>query len=120
MGGETFPANPSLRSGRRWVDVPFSEDYVLSKTHVQRLASEPRVPMFEGFTMPPSTRDSETAAMYKHLRTRPLQVEPGDASVGDRLRAAFEPLCQRPSELGDDAPQGRHAERWPEIAFSSN
>ena len=102
------------------MDVPFYEDYVLSKTHVQRLASELRVPMFEGFTMPPSTRDSETAAMYKHLRTKPPNVEPGDASVEERLRAAFEPLCQRPSELGDDAPQGRHAERWPEIAFSSN
>ena len=87
---------PSQRPGRRWVDMPFSEDYVLSKTHVQRLASEPRVPMFEGFIMPPSTRDSELSAMYKQLRTRPLRVEPGEDAVEVRLRAAFELLCERP------------------------
>ena len=76
---------------RRWVEAPFSEDYALHKTHVQRLASEPRVPMFEGFTMPPSTRDSETVALYKHLRTRPLSVAAGSDPVDVRLRTAFEP-----------------------------
>ena len=66
---------------RRWIDIPFSEDYVLHRTHVQRLASEPRVPMSEGFTMPPSTRDSETAALHKHLRTRSLSVQAGPAPM---------------------------------------
>lgn len=98
----------------RWVEAPFSEDYVLHRTHVQRFASEPRVPMFEGFTMPPSTRDSETAALYKHLRTRPLSVSAGSDPVEARLRAAFEPLCQRPAEVITNA------QRWPEIAFSQN
>ena len=58
--------------------------------------------------------------MYKQLRPRPLRVEPGDDPVEVRLRAAFEPLCQRPDERNDVAPHGRLAERWPEIAFSSN
>ena len=110
---------------RRWVDAPFSEDYVLHKTHVQRLATEPRVPMFEGFTMPPSTRDSETAALYKHLRTRPLAVIAGSDAVEERLRAAFEPLCQRPAELcklsaNSTREEVANAQRWPEIAFSWN
>ena len=79
---------------------------------MQRLASEPRVPMFEGFTMPPSTRDSETAAMYKHLRTRSLSVQAGPAPVEERLRAAFEPLCKRPEEPSDPlrTPSGRSGE----------
>ena len=41
-------ADISVRSAMpRFVDVAFHEDYQLYKTHLQRISSEPRVPMFE-------------------------------------------------------------------------
>ena len=55
--------------------VAFHEDYRLYKTHLQRISSEPRVPMFEGFTMPSLTHDSERNAMYKQVQCRPVAVE---------------------------------------------
>ena len=47
-----------------FVDVEFAPEYALSVTHMQRIASEMRVPLFAGFMMPASNVDSETAAMY--------------------------------------------------------
>ena len=79
--------------GPRFIDIEFSPDYKLHRTHKQRIATEFRVPLYEGFTMPPSTRDSETAAMYKALLLRALSVEVGDDPEDVRLAAAFEPLC---------------------------
>ena len=43
--------------------------------------------------MPPSTRDSETAAMYKSLLLRTLSVDEGDEPGDIRFDAAFRPLC---------------------------
>ena len=51
------------------------------------------MPLYEGFTMPPSTRDSETAAMYKSLLLRDLSVEQGDKPEDVRFEEAFAPLC---------------------------
>ena len=51
------------------------------------------MPLYEGFTMPPSTRDSETAAMYKSLLLRALAVEQGDQPEDVRFAEAFAPLC---------------------------
>ena len=61
-----------LKPSPRFIDIEFSPDYKLHRTHKQRIASEFRVPLYEGFTMPPSTLDSETAAMFKHLLSRSL------------------------------------------------
>ena len=80
----------------RYVQVPFSDDYKCYHSHEQRIATELRVPLFEGFTMPTSYQDSEAAAMYKQLLTRPLSITPASASkdLEDiRLVSAFLPLC---------------------------
>ena len=82
-----------MEPGPRFTDIEFSPDYKLHHTHRQRLASEFRVPLYEGFTMPPSTRDSETAAMYKSLLLRDLSVEQGDKPEDVRFEEAFAPLC---------------------------
>ena len=58
----------------RHLDFDFAPHYVLQKTHTQRLATEFRVPLFEGFTMPTANKDSETASMCKQLLLRPLSV----------------------------------------------
>ena len=82
-----------LVPGPRFIDIEFSPDYKLHRTHKQRIATEFRVPLYEGFTMPPSTRDSETAAMYKSLLLRALSVEEGDEPEDVRVAEAFKPLC---------------------------
>ena len=52
------------------------------------------MPKYDGFTMPSSTFDSETAAMYKSLLLRPLSVvEPNGQAEDLRFAAAFDPLC---------------------------
>ncbi|CAE7258426.1 unnamed protein product [Symbiodinium sp. CCMP2592] len=73
----------------RHVDVFFAEKYKLSASHCQRISSEPRVPMFEGFTMPTLTMDSERNAMYKQLQCRPFRVlhYEGDDTEGAVLKA---------------------------------
>ncbi|CAE7805372.1 unnamed protein product [Symbiodinium sp. CCMP2592] len=68
-------AGKSVRAALpRHVDVFFAEKYKLSASHCQRISSEPRVPMFEGFTMPTLTMDSERNAMHKQLQCRPFRV----------------------------------------------
>ena len=63
----------------RYVDVYFDPSYKLYQTHAQRISTEPRVPMFEGFTMPPLTLDAERNALYKQVQCRPTAVDPGDS-----------------------------------------
>ncbi|MCP4208139.1 MAG: hypothetical protein GY767_13960, partial [Shimia sp.] len=77
----------------RFVDIEFSADYKLNVTHAQRLATEFRVPLFEGFTMPPNSVDAETAAMYKQVLLRPLRVEESEDPEDVRLLQAFDSLC---------------------------
>ena len=55
----------------RFVDFDFAPGYSLASTHSQRLATELRVPLFEGFAMPSQNVCSETAAMYKQLLLKP-------------------------------------------------
>ena len=78
----------------RYIDIDFSPDYKLHRTHKQRIATEFRVPMFEGFTMPPSTFDSETAAMYKSLLLRSFSVQVTDEPEDVRFANAFQVLCE--------------------------
>ena len=73
--------------------MEFSNDYKLHTTHLQRLATELRVPLFEGYTMPASYQDSESAALYKQLLTRPLHVPITEEPEDVRLVHAFSPLC---------------------------
>ena len=76
----------------RYVDVYFDPAYKLYNSHAQRICSEPRVPMFEGFTMPALTVDSERNAMYKQIQCRPtriLQVEDSELSQDELVMKAF-------------------------------
>ena len=67
----------------RYVDLYFDPSYKLYQTHAQRISTEPRVPMFEGFTMPPLTLDPERNAMYKQVQCRPTAVHSGDTGDCD-------------------------------------
>ena len=72
-----LPARPekSVRGTMpRYVDVYFDPAYKLYHSHAQRVSTEPRVPMFEGFTMPPLTVDAERNAMYKQIQCRPTSI----------------------------------------------
>ena len=77
----------------RHINCDFSTDYKLSRTHIQRFSSELRVPMFQGYTMSPSTTNCEDACMYKQLLTRALAVPIDERPVGVRLIASFAPMC---------------------------
>ena len=57
--------------------------------------------------MPPSTRHSETAAMFKSILLRTLSVNRNDLSVPEDIRfaKAFEPLCV----TGDEKLEPDHA-----------
>ena len=85
-----LPPRPeiSVRSSvARFVDLYFDPSYKLYNSHAQRICSEPRVPMFEGFTMPPLTHDSERNAMYKQVQCRPVAVQ-----VGENVQHTMEEL----------------------------
>jgi hypothetical protein len=97
----------------RFVDVYFNKDYKLANTHMQRISTEPRVPMFEGFTMPPVTMDAERNAMYKQLQCRPFSVPQGDQSPEDKVLEAFKPFCAAPQPQ-----QGCDLSLWATAAFS--
>ena len=77
----------------RFLDFEFSLSYSLRKTHLQRLASEFRVPLFEGYTMPSSTVCSESAALHKQLLLRPIAVTPSDEPLDMQLISAFDVFC---------------------------
>lgn len=94
-------AETSVRAAvPRFQDMYFSLAYKLCNTHCQRISTEPRVPMFEGFTMPTLTTDSERNAMYKQLQCRPVAVSeclvPG-TSAEELVIEAFK-MFSRPRE----------------------
>ena len=84
---------PSLR----FIDVEFSKDYKLRCTHAQRIVSEFRMPLYEGFTVPSSTFDSDTAAMFKSLLLHALSAQVGD----DLEHVRFAALCDVPGSTSD-------------------
>ena len=103
---EKFPAKSNAdgdttQPGPRFIDIQFSCDYKMHHTHKQRVATEFRVPLYEGFTMPPSTRDSETAAMYKSLLLRAFSVVEDERPEDVRLADAFRALCTVSGEVCD-------------------
>jgi len=100
------------RKRPRFIDIPFAAHYQLHTTHLQRIATEFRVPLFEGFTMPSSNVCAETAALYKQILLRPLAVLGGDEPEDIRVTAAFEPLI-RPA---DGMPHSKAGA----VAFSRN
>ncbi|CAJ1427508.1 unnamed protein product [Effrenium voratum] len=91
-------ADTSIRAAvPRFMDVYFSPSYKLYNTHCQRISTEPRVPMFEGFTMPTLTTDSERNALYKQLQCRPFSIcesKTGEISAEDLVVDAFAVLSQ--------------------------
>ena len=46
----------------------------LQNSHLHGISSEPSVPIFDGFTMPPDKHDPERNALYKQLQCRPRQA----------------------------------------------
>ena len=92
------------------VDIPYAEHYNLRHTHFQRVATEYRVPLFEGFTMPTCNKDSETASLYKQLLLRPLAVLPTEQPEDERMLNAFAPMSSVPeSEVADKNRRGQTA-----------
>ena len=92
------------------VDIEFAEDYPLRHTHFQRVATEYRVPLFEGFTMPTCNKDSETASLYKQLLLRPLAVSPTEEPEDERMLKAFAPMSSvLESEVADKNRRGQTA-----------
>ena len=90
-------AGTSVRAAfPRFMDLYFDSAYKLYKSHCQRISTEPRVPMFEGFTMPTLTTDSERNAMYKQLQCRPFaisQSRTSGASAEELVIEAFSEFC---------------------------
>ena len=107
-------AEVSVRSAvTRFVDIYFDKVYKLSTTHMQIISTEPRVPMFEGFTMPPVTMDAERHAMDKQLQCRPFSVPEGDQSPEDKILEALKPFRAKAQ------PGQRHnLSLWATAAFS--
>ena len=85
--------NPKHQRQPRVVDIEYSPQYALRGTHLQRLATVHRVPLFEGYTMPSVDSDSDTSAMFKQVILRPLSVPINDDPADIQLVEAFSPLC---------------------------
>lgn len=109
---EIPPMRRAKRSGH--IDIPFMSEYSLSVTHMQRLAAEFRVPLFEGFTMPSANVDSETASMYKQILLRPTQIERIEEPDDVRSVSAFSKYCEV------SATDERHETAWATNAFTKN
>jgi hypothetical protein len=111
---------PAKKARHRFIDIEFVPTYALRNTHLQRLASDFRVPLFEGFTMPSGDADSETAALYKQVLLRPLAVEENEDVAPDlKLIEAFAPTCVPASNnLGSRSLEGRSAftRNWEQFA----
>ena len=112
-----LPPRPeqSVRSSvARHVDICFDPSYKLHRSHAQRISSEPRVPMFEGFTMPPVTHDPERNAMYKQIQCRPVAIH-ADSSLEQTMEElvlnAFASFSQpqKPSRFRDLSAQAATA-----------
>ena len=80
------------------LDFQFASHYVLLATHTQRLATEFRVPLFEGFTMPTAHKDNETTSLYKQLLLRPFAIACTNEPEDVRLLSAFVPLSTSASD----------------------
>ena len=102
----------------RHVDIEFAQHYHLHKTHIQRLATEFRVPLFEGFTMPSATHDAEVAAMYKQLLLRPMAVKAGAEPDEDRLLDAFACMCMPEDQVFMQSASGMQHARAAATCFS--
>ena len=76
----------------RFIDLAFAPQYQLHHTHLQRVATEFRVPLFEGFTMPTPDADVETACMYKQILLRPISATEGAVPPEEAVLAAFQAL----------------------------
>ena len=107
----------------RHVDIPFGEEYTLSRTWVQRLSREPRVPRIEGMKFQ-SSANPEMHYLLKSLLLRPVhlqQSEPittpgeGQAAASDFctliLLQSYQSLCTSSSGeewkatgIGHDSP----------------
>ena len=72
--------SPTMKSSAkpRFIDLDFAATYDLFASHAQRIATELRVPLFQGFTMPATRDDAETASLYKQLLLRPFGVDNED------------------------------------------
>ena len=94
--------NVSVRAAvPRHMDIYFSSAYKLYNSHAQRISTEPRVPMFEGFTMPPLTIDSERNAMHKQVQCRPFAISDEHAaedSPDQQVVRAFASFCKSSKE----------------------
>ena len=113
-----FPAVRANRKKRQdFVDIEFASEYALAVTHMQRIATELRVPLFEGFLMPASNVDSETAAMYKQILLRPTAVEPGEEPEDLRVVGAFRRFCAlKPNQDRSGAGANAFTRNW--LAFA--
>ena len=87
------PTRPDRPAKNRHINIPFASHYSGFGKYLQRLSSEMRVPQIQGFTMPTSGRDSETAAYFKQLMTRPFAVRPGD-NVDHMHHQAISVFCE--------------------------
>ena len=67
-GGSTAPS--------RFIDIPFDDSYTMSSTWVQRIATEPRVPLLDGVQFKTEAQDPETHFMFKSIIFRPLTLVP--------------------------------------------
>ena len=102
-----WPSSKSVKAVLpRFIDIEFDDSYKLWKNCAQRISTEPRVPMFEGFTMPPLTHDSERNAMYKQVQCRPVGLhqvkQEGVEQTEEVLVSEASKLFSKPAvETGD-------------------
>ena len=82
----------------RHVEIDFDEHYPSRESFVQRLTTEPRVPMIEGMQFV-SDSNPEVHYMLLSLLFRPIYVPPlaEDESTHERLLRAYQALCTSPN-----------------------
>lgn len=84
--------DPHVYIRLRHIEIDFSSDYKLSCSHLQRISSELRVPLFQCYIMAPSDQDRELSCLYKQLLIRPIAIPIDERPEDIRLVVSFAPL----------------------------
>ena len=103
----------------RFLEFDFAPHYDLHTAFVQRISTEMRVPLLEGFTMPPQQQDPETNAMYKSILLRPLhraEVHNAEQATSGLPEEPFTILSAKPPTVTKWSPSNAFSLNWKAFA----
>ena len=109
--------NKEAASGGRFVEIDFDPSYPVASTWTQRLASEPRIPLLDGFQFVTQAAAAEEhyklkSVIFRHMFLLAPSKETND-SRQLRVLEAYKQLCTPPAGTTEEWPATRGGPRSP-------